>query len=121
MDLVREILLWATGEIEESPLNEESASSEEKEKFYSHVEMMIGAGLLEGKVLRDSETGGDTYLCANISLVTWKGQDLLDSIEDEGIWQKTKDRLTKVGGTASIDVVKSIAVELAKKAVGLEP
>jgi len=46
--------------------------------------------------------------------ITHEGHDFLQSIEDDTVWVRTKERLKNVGGTAALSVVKSIAVEVSK-------
>ena len=52
-----------------------------------------------------------------LSELTMEGYDFLDSIRDKTVWRKTKDQLKEVGGSAPIEVVKVVAIEVAKKVV----
>ena len=51
--------------------------------------------------------------------LTWAGHDFLDAIKDQGIWDQTKTKLKEVGGPASLDVVKAVAVSIMTSALGL--
>ncbi|PWE32440.1 hypothetical protein DDZ14_10270 [Maritimibacter sp. 55A14] len=68
--------------------------------------LMRDAGLIEGK---DAGLG--------LFRITNAGHDFLDAVRDEGIWEKTKSRIVKAGGSATLDVVKEIAVSLISRAV----
>ncbi|KIC40124.1 hypothetical protein RA27_14925 [Ruegeria sp. ANG-R] len=46
--------------------------------------------------------------------ITWAGHDYLDSVRDKGIWEKTKRALVETGGSASLEVVKILAIGFAK-------
>ncbi|WP_417279242.1 DUF2513 domain-containing protein [Celeribacter sp.] len=49
--------------------------------------------------------------------VTFEGHDYLDAIRDEGIWSKTKNAVAETGGSASIEIVKALAVGFLKKKI----
>lgn len=52
---------------------------------------------------------------------TWAGYDLLDSIRDESVWAKVRERIGNVGGSVSIDVLKAVAIQVVKDRLGLPP
>ena len=77
-----------------------------------HVQLMIQAGLLEGKFVSDEE--GIPPL-ASIHGVTHEGFEFLDNVRDESVWRKT----IAVAGQSSLDVTKAVASGLMKSTVGL--
>ncbi|WP_443750369.1 DUF2513 domain-containing protein [Asticcacaulis solisilvae] len=50
--------------------------------------------------------------------LTSAGHDFLDSVRDPEIWRSTKSKIGKVAGV-TLDVVKDVAVDLIKHALGL--
>ena len=68
-----------------------------------HLILMQDAGLIEGREV-------------NIGLfrITNSGHDYLDAIRDSGIWSKTKQVVAETGGSASLDIVKSLAIGFLK-------
>lgn len=71
-----------------------------------HVRWMLDDGLL-------SLVKG----CDNYVRVSAKGCDFLDVVRDEGIWQRTKRQVAEVGGSATIEFVKALAVGFLRKQV----
>jgi hypothetical protein len=60
-----------------------------------HMEILIEAGLLRGKVSRYLNSGGHTH----VSGLMWAGHDFLESMKDEGIWMSVLPPIkrTRVG------------------------
>jgi len=69
------------------------------------LQLMRDAGFIEG---RDATLG--------LFRITNSGHDYLDAIRDEGIWNKTKDGASKVGGF-TLGILKEIAVSYLKLAI----
>ena len=55
-----------------------------------------------------------------VSRLTWEGHEYLDSVRDPKVWAKVTGKLKEVGGTASIDIVKALAIGFAKEKLGLD-
>ena len=79
-----------------------------------HVRLLRGARFLDSLVTGGSPTG--MYLVG----LTRQGHDFLDSIRDKEIWGSVKAKLAKVGGSASVDVLKALAIQSAKELLGLD-
>lgn len=54
-----------------------------------------------------------------IRRLTVNGYDYLDSVRSDGIWTNTKKHLADVGGGASLEIVKELAIHIAKGLLGL--
>ena len=54
-----------------------------------------------------------------IRRLTMQGYDYLDSVRSDNIWANTKRRLADVGGSASLEIVKELAIHIAKGLLGL--
>jgi hypothetical protein len=49
--------------------------------------------------------------------LTWLGHDYLDAVRDEGIWHKTKKAVSETGGSATLEIVKALALGFVKKKI----
>ena len=112
MDLIRDLLIgiesderlngacWIKPDAKDN-LGVIGVSDHSTKEIGYHLELLIEAGLLEGKVGFEE--------MPVISKMTWQGHEFLDSIRDSGIWGKTKKRLEGLPSVAF-----SIVIELAK-------
>ncbi len=105
LDLVREILL----EVEAQDAGQAKKYnfvdiSQEKAK---HVLLLVQAGLLERADNVNSTQAVKVEL-------TWEGHDFVDAIQDNGVWDKTKEGAAKLGGT-TLGVIKDLAVAYIKQ------
>lgn len=116
MDIVRQLLmLGADGGIH--GINAYTIDTDySRELIVYHVRIMTEAGLIESYIKPDKATVPQT--CLILSL-TWQGNDLLDAIESETVWRELKQRLAQTVGTVSLDVLKSLAISIATKQIGL--
>ena len=76
------------------------------QKRAEHMRWLVDDGLLE------LIPGSSTYF-----RVTAKGCDFLDATRDEGIWEKTKSKVAETGGSASVDLVKQLALGFLKRKI----
>jgi|TARA_B110000093_G_scaffold133925_1_gene143340 hypothetical protein len=49
--------------------------------------------------------------------LTWQGHEFIEAARNDGIWNKAKDIMLKKTGGMSLDVLKVLLTDLAKKAV----
>jgi len=113
MDLVRKLLLA----IEEK---DERFTSESLEVFdYSsdeidyHCAMLLEAGIIRGKPIG---TMGSPDTCL-ISGISFEGHEYLDSIRDNKVWSRVKDKSKKAGVTLTFDIVRDVAKTIAKELI----
>ena len=114
MDLVRAILFAVEAMDSQGVLSELTLDDWHEDVVLQHAHLLRSAGFLNAFV-----TGGSPTRMHVVGL-TWQGHELIDSIRDEGIWGSVKAKLGKVGGSASVDVLKALAIETAKELLGLE-
>ena len=62
---------------------------------------------------------GDNEIIEELEIyrLTMDGHDFLDSIRNETVWNKTKDKLLEVGGSAPLAVIKMAAQEILQQMV----
>ncbi len=110
LDLIREILLQVEEREPKQPL-EVKIEGRDRQEIVGHVRLLQEAGFVEATF-----TGGPTAI---VHRLTWDGHEFLDSVRESNIWAKVRERLKEVGGTASIDIVKALAIGFAKEKLGL--
>jgi hypothetical protein len=115
MDLVRDIMLkveslpagppvlYRMGEVEDLVL-------------LNHLEMLIEAGLVRGKISRSQGSRGDVI---GISTLTWEGHEWIDVVRDSQVWDETKTTLLESGGALSFELTKAVATRILRLRVGL--
>ncbi|KQI69198.1 hypothetical protein AN189_06430 [Loktanella sp. 3ANDIMAR09] len=116
LDLIREILIAIEDYEPErisslQTLSPKDFSGTEAENYH-HIKMLRDAGLID--------LAGQPLLSGDfpISGMTMSGHDFLDAIRDQGVWDKTKNRLSKAGGW-TLDLVLAVAKEELKRRLGL--
>ncbi|WP_167626674.1 DUF2513 domain-containing protein [Paracoccus luteus] len=74
-----------------------------------------------GKARYHFELAADAGLITDFSSGTFRltstGHDYLAAIKDNGIWAKTKEVVAEQGGSASLEIMKNIAVAFVKKQI----
>ncbi|UWQ10613.1 DUF2513 domain-containing protein [Aliiroseovarius crassostreae] len=79
----------------------------------AHIRLLCDAGLVEVRQKYDSEYLKFEY--AQEMRLTYNGHDYIAAIQDDGIWNRTKQAVAETGGVATVEVVKSLAMGFAKK------
>lgn len=114
MDLVRSILK-TVGDAEGSVSIEGLIDDRhDKELVGYHIRLIEEAGFVKATIRGADD---DPYYFCVISRLTWKGNDFLDSIRDETVWEKTKKVVGDAVGSASFDVFCSVATNIASKMI----
>ena len=54
-----------------------------------------------------------------IEALTWEGHEFLDAAKNEGVWKRVQKTVNEKGGSLPFDVVKALAIQFAREAVGL--
>lgn len=94
---------------------DEEKFDEMYDKCLYHVQLLIDQGFFVVQPLKVRGTKSN-YI---IQRLTSAGCDYLDSIRDNGIWQKVLSKISKVGGSTTLDIIAELAKTLAKSALGL--
>ena len=88
MDLIRQILLRIESWDQWLQSGFDMCGYEKNIVDYNLV-LLISRGLVDGHVNRSIK--GNPHLI--VGQLTWEGQDFLDAIRSDSIWQKTKDHM----------------------------
>ena len=83
------------------------------------MQMLIEeAGFVRGIDVCSSD--GDDWLELQL---TWRGQDFLQNVRDQTVWEKTKEGAQKLGGASwdvLIEIAKAYVRSEAKKRLGID-
>ena len=115
LDLIRNILFAVenSNSIDASlTLNSLLKLHQDPELILYHVFLLDDAGFIIGIF-------DETAPYISIARLTNEGHDYLDTIRDDSVWKQTKNTLGKISGSASLEVVKTIASKLALTFLGL--
>lgn len=119
MELVRDILIQVEEHDSRRPfqLTIEEGSKFTQDEMNYHLQLMINAGLIEGKA--QSFMGGGVLI--HIRGLTWQGHDFLDAARNDKVWEKAEETAESKGldlRSLPLEVVKDFLVESAKALVG---
>ena len=67
---------------------------------------MEEAGLIHASI---QAADNDPYYYCTISSLTWEGNDYLDAVASENVWNRVRKALSSSVGSTSFDVIKSVA------------
>jgi hypothetical protein len=118
MDIVRKLLLYLEVAVDYKPLR----SSDIAIGGYSDAQIGYHLGILaDGGLIDviDTNTKDSKVFSCFVKGITWQGHEFLDSVRDDGVWSQTRDKLKPVG-SASLEVVKSIATTFLCNQLGLQ-
>jgi len=101
-DLIRKILLYAQSlPAGSGAYSVELPGEQEHSTVDEHVQLLIEAGLLKGKVL-----GGINGIAAiAVQGFTWAGHDFIDAAKDDTIWEKAKTSVLKPAAAVTFDAL----------------
>jgi len=116
MNLVREILLWATAQESSGVDANPVLPNYTEDQIAHHVHLMWQAGLVDAI---DIGTMGDSGPLAMLSSVTWAGHDFIDAARDDAVWNKAKTKVLASGVAFTFDLLKEVLVLAAKGPLGL--
>lgn len=113
LDLIRDILLTA-----EKAKPEQSISIDQFREGYpdrleeisAHVELLDRVGFLDATITKELSTRGPRQFFIN--KIEWSGYDYLDAVRDPGVWSKTQQKLKSVGGSATLEIAKAVAIKI---------
>ena len=106
MDLIRLILFSIEAQYRLTEIYDLAVDGYDKETVAYHCKILHEAGLIEDyKALY----ANDKLQSFGILGLTWSGQDYLDKIRDDSIWNKTKETIKTKGLPLMLETIKTIA------------
>jgi DNA-binding transcriptional ArsR family regulator len=115
-DIIREILLKTEELLPEENLTLSNFDSDKSDEISYHVKLLEEAGLIKVSI---AEFLGGNDIHFDLERLTWTGHEFLDAIRSETIWSKTKKTISEKGGSMTYELIKSVAIGLAKTAMGI--
>jgi hypothetical protein len=120
-ELIRNLLLeceksterWFTVGVLESGEWEPTLKTKLNEQQLLQIDLMAEAGLLRKENVSHPGLAGPEVAEVMYEL-TWAGYDYLDAVRDEGVWEKTKSAVIETGGSATLEIVKSVGIGFLK-------
>ena len=82
----------------------QSLDNSHDEKKWYHAQLLCDSGYL----VQTLESG---------YRLTGQGHDFIESIRDEGIWNKTKTAISETGGYATLEIIKCLACGFLKERI----
>jgi len=118
MDLVRRLLLCLEDTVDYKPLRSSDIAIEgySDAQIGYHLGILAAGGLID--VIDTNSMDSKTFSCF-VKGITWQGHEFLDAVRDNDVWSRTREKLKPVG-SASLEVVKSIATTFLCSQLGLQ-
>lgn len=111
-ELIRKILL----KVEENNGKVLEYKTDKSPQEAYHCDIMIQAGLLDGKLLRKGLNTPSWILNRTVQVydLTWEGHNFLDSIREETVWKKIKKEIGDKSGQVSFEILKDLAISASR-------
>lgn len=92
-----------------------------RDQIAYHLALIVKAGYAEGPQPRYSSTGNDPAIPIGVLMtrLTPAGHDFIATLRDDTVWAKVKERLAKVGGSASLEAIGQVGAAVTKQLLGL--
>lgn len=118
LDLIRSILLRIEANDKDHTLSDSDFADLEpnQDVVDYHLYLLADAGYID---CFSVNVVGHYYPQYLVKWLTSDGCDYLDAVRSASIWETTKDKLSAVGGQASLDIVKAVAEHLALSVLGI--
>lgn len=120
-DLIRDLMLM----IEDAPAGQPVSGKALAQQNFSdaevveHLQLLEEAGLIDLEVRRYLGDRGPQLGNVEAKRLTWAGHEFIGAIRSDTIWEQTKERTAKVGGSVSLKVLGEVAGSVAKGMLGL--
>jgi hypothetical protein len=90
-----------------------------QKELADHVNQLIDAGLLEGKIHFQYEQAVPPKIV--IQRLTNAGHDFLDAMREENIWRKVKEKVMRPAASWTLTIAMEYAKSLIREKLGLSP
>lgn len=86
-----------------------------------HLAQILNADLAEGPAPTYYMDNADTAVPSSVLVLrlTPAGHDLIDAIRSDAVWKRTLDKVSAVGGSVTIEVLKQLAVSASRQILGI--
>lgn len=116
LELVRKILLEVQSMPAGSPpVHIEFEGEYKQDEVNEHIDLLIKANLLEGKVQRSTEK----IVMVVVRGLTWDGHDFISAAAKDSIWQRALAVAKEKGLAITFDVLKELLKSYVRQEAGL--
>ena len=84
----------------------------------AHLELLIDAGLVNGRIARSHGTRGDVI---SVTGLTWQGHEWIEMVRSQSVWNEAKSTVLEQGGVLTFELTKAVAAKLLRARLGLPP
>jgi len=117
LDLIRQVLLQIEA-LPAGPPAQYRTSEIDDPVLLAHFELVIAAGLVDGKIARSQGMRGDVI---SISGLTWEGHEWIEMVRSQAAWNEIKSTLLENGGVLTYELTKAMASRLLRARLDLPP
>jgi hypothetical protein len=110
MDLVRKILFAIEEQSDGTAIYDLEIEGYTDKEIAYHCKILFDAGYLLDYDAQYAD--GDYLIGFGVGNLSWNGNEFLDIIRNDTVWNKTKDTIVKNGLSMVVDVIKSIATDI---------
>lgn len=116
IELVREILLWATSQEVASVNRNPDIPGYTETQIAHHVYLMKQASLVEAAELNAMGVDGPIAILLR---PTWAGHDFVDAARNKTVWGMAKTKVLSSGASFTFDILKDVLSVAARGALGM--
>ncbi len=109
MDLARQILEQIEASSTVGGWIQLSIPDRTSDEVSYHIKQLNQAGMIDADDV--STMSGFDWRAKGL---TWEGHEFLDNVRNETVWRRVKATIQDKGGTASFEIIKELAIEIAK-------
>ena len=115
LDLVRQLMLQIEA-LPAGPAVQYRMSEIEDPVLLAHLELLIEAGLVNGKIARSHGARGDVISVAGL---TWQGHEWVEMVRSQSVWNETKSAVLDQGVPLTFELTRAVAAKLLRAKLGL--
>jgi len=116
MDAIRQILFT----VRDANHAVSKVDGVEDDVFKFNTMLLIEAGLVLGSSNPSGRSSSPVPAAALIRRLTWEGYDFVDSIEDDDIWHKAKQKVLKPAGSWTFSILSEYLKYEIKTKLGIQ-
>jgi len=109
--LIRELLRLLEGYSACSTVRELSVDGFSPQEIIEHVQILLDADFLKGKIIEGIEGRPEKYL---IHRITWAGHEFLALARNETVWKSALDQIRNAGLSVGFGVLQALLVSTCK-------
>ena len=117
LDLVRQLMLQIEA-LPAAPPVQYRMSEIEDPVLLAHLEMLIEAGLVNGRISRSQGARGDVI---SVSGLTWQGHEWIEMVRSQSLWNEVKSAVLDGGGVLTFELTKEVASKILRARLALPP